>query len=118
MSRDPLNAEVKSAIEGLRLTWDMGFRNIIIEIDFLQLNTWFRFRSLPYREGEELCDLLIREWSIITDFVHREDNHCADHLAHLTHYVLRAKEKLVAVWINPGLRVCIGPEPVRLKRSI
>ncbi|CAN1278424.1 Putative ribonuclease H protein At1g65750 [Linum perenne] len=76
---------MRGANEGLRRSWDAGFRRVELQLDsrvaITLLNSDDRLRTQHGLEIEKFKELKGRNWEVVIKHVYREGNHAADHLA-------------------------------------
>ncbi|CAN1245063.1 Putative ribonuclease H protein At1g65750 [Linum grandiflorum] len=82
-------AELRGAIHGLSLAWDLGYRKVYFQMDS-SCALAFLLGDPPddARHGScirEARQLLNRDWEVITSHIYREGNTVADLLAHHGH---------------------------------
>ncbi|CAN1825719.1 Putative ribonuclease H protein At1g65750 [Linum perenne] len=78
-------AELRGAIQGLRLAWKEGVRQVELQVDSLAIVQLIEAPGDPQHqhsmEVRDVKDLLSRDWDVRIWHVYREANHAADHLA-------------------------------------
>ncbi|CAN1121936.1 Putative ribonuclease H protein At1g65750 [Linum perenne] len=78
-------AEMMGAIEGLRWSWDAGFRKVILQLDSQAainlLTTEDVTRTLHALEAASFKELQNRNWEVVIRHTYREGNKAADFLA-------------------------------------
>ncbi|KAK4258548.1 hypothetical protein QN277_004989 [Acacia crassicarpa] len=84
---DSLTAELWGCLLGLKLAWDRGFRNVILEVDSAEAVELMRRPMNDAHEDhclvEEIHAVIHRSWTIQFQLVSRWVNTAADHLAKL-----------------------------------
>lgn len=84
---DVLKAELNGILNGLKIAWERGYRNLLCYTDSMNAKTLIQDQSIDFHRYativQEIRDLLNLPWSV--DLLHtlREGNMCADHLAKL-----------------------------------
>nr|GMD48867.1 putative ribonuclease H-like domain-containing protein [Ipomoea batatas] len=83
-----MEAEAWGILKGLKLTWDHGYRKVIIESDAKKVVDWITTRernNLPIGNVANIiseCKRWIgRDWVVRVIHIHREQNNVADWLA-------------------------------------
>ena len=101
-----LGDEVYALKAGIQLGWDLGYRNLIYEVDCGELVNLLQNRSqIQFHRLRnfllDICDLLDRDWTIVVNQISREANSVADWLAKYgaTH------SSVLTVLDNPPLKV-------------
>ena len=88
MEGDVLSTELWGIVHGLKIAWDMGFRNVIIESDSAEACNLLINDPGELHEDRRLIDeaksFLIRDWSIMIKHVSRWSNQAADYLAKIS----------------------------------
>ncbi|CAN1830979.1 Putative ribonuclease H protein At1g65750 [Linum perenne] len=78
-------AELRGAIEGLKRTWDAGFRRVVLLLDSkAAISLLNGSQGTAHQHGMEVLqfrELLDRDWTIQIKHTYREGNHAADFLA-------------------------------------
>ncbi|CAI0451830.1 unnamed protein product [Linum tenue] len=78
-------AELKGAIEGLRIAWDKGHMKVQLHLDSMTtISIMKTSEDDSHRHGflsQQFRQLLNRNWGISISHVHRECNFAADYLA-------------------------------------
>ncbi|CAN1195923.1 Putative ribonuclease H protein At1g65750 [Linum perenne] len=78
-------AELRGAIQGLRLAWDVGVRRVELQVDSMTVVQLIEPPNDPMHlhamEVRDIRELLSRDWEVRVKHVYREANHAADHLA-------------------------------------
>ncbi|KAK9081324.1 hypothetical protein Syun_031103 [Stephania yunnanensis] len=78
-------AELWGALQGLQLAWDMGFRQIVLELDNKSVVELLNGEKIPLNQHRHIVSLirqlLQRRWFIRIVHIHREGNRAADWLA-------------------------------------
>ncbi|EEF37876.1 nucleic acid binding protein, putative [Ricinus communis] len=78
-------AECWAACEGLKLAWNMGYRELIVEVDSKLVAGWLNADQTCMNDCSNLiyaCRELIRkDWNVDVRHVFREGNMIADSLA-------------------------------------
>ncbi|CAN1256833.1 Putative ribonuclease H protein At1g65750 [Linum perenne] len=81
-------AEIRGAVEGLRRTWEAGFRKVVLQMDsqvaITLLTSDSNMNNHHSLEIEQL-ELCNREWRVEIRHVYREANKVADFLANQGH---------------------------------
>ncbi|CAN1732088.1 Putative ribonuclease H protein At1g65750 [Linum perenne] len=82
-------AEIRGAIESLKLAWEAGFKKIVVQADSSAAISLINAEGHPSHQhaGEVLTirELMLRECEVVIYHVYREGNHSADFLANLGH---------------------------------
>lgn len=82
---DVLKAELLGLLNGLKLAWDRGHRNLRCYTDSLNAKILIQGQSIAYHKYativQEVRDLLALPWHVDLQHTLREGNMCADHLA-------------------------------------
>ncbi|CAN0914313.1 Putative ribonuclease H protein At1g65750, partial [Linum grandiflorum] len=82
-------AELRGAIHGLSLAWDLGYRKVCFQMDSSCALAFLLGDPLDdARHGSSIREarqLLNRGWEVITSHIYREGNKVADLLAHYGH---------------------------------
>ena len=82
---DALSSELWACLTGLRLSWDMGFRKIILESDSTcvieLLTSNLNTSHAEYSLHKEIHDIINRDWEIKITFASRDSNGAVDLLA-------------------------------------
>ncbi|CAI0418689.1 unnamed protein product [Linum tenue] len=82
-------AELKGAVEGLKIAWNRGYRKVHLKMDSTTAIEIIRNReNEDHRHGSiasQFRQLLNLEWEVKIDHVYREANFAADYLANLGH---------------------------------
>ncbi|KAK4283181.1 hypothetical protein QN277_000163 [Acacia crassicarpa] len=85
---DCLTAELWGCLHGLKLAWDRGYRNVILEVDSADAVELIRNSISDTHEDrylvEEIQALVHRDWTVETKLISRRGNIVADHLAKLS----------------------------------
>ncbi|XP_038688673.1 uncharacterized protein LOC119987842 [Tripterygium wilfordii] len=80
-----IEAELWAAIHGLRLAWEEGFRQVILETDSYMVADWLNKQSVPKLSLSNLisvCRKLVHQaWEVKAIHVYRERNRVTDFLA-------------------------------------
>ncbi|KAF2286812.1 hypothetical protein GH714_030483 [Hevea brasiliensis] len=83
-------ADSSSAV-GLQLAWQFGFRQLVAEVDNMAtVNAILGTSSDLSHHGhlaDSIRDLLAKDWRVQLRHNYREANVCADHLAHMAHFL-------------------------------
>ncbi|CAN0825634.1 Putative ribonuclease H protein At1g65750 [Linum grandiflorum] len=82
-------AELRAALHGLRLAWDMGFRSVNLQVDSAVVVSYLQSTSVGDLRHqsciEDIKQLLARNWRVVVSHTYREGNRVADLLAHHGH---------------------------------
>lgn len=82
---DSLTSELWGCLHGLKLAWDMGVKNVILEIDSADavelLRNPVNETHEDYRLVKEVKRVIDREWTVEVRLISRWVNTVADHLA-------------------------------------
>ncbi|CAN0905907.1 Putative ribonuclease H protein At1g65750 [Linum grandiflorum] len=83
------SAELRAALHGLRLAWEMGYRRVSLQVDSLVVLSYLQntdVADLRHKSCvEDLKELLRRNWTVYVSHTYREGNRVADLLAHQGH---------------------------------
>ncbi|CAI0471250.1 unnamed protein product [Linum tenue] len=83
------SAELKGAMEGLKIAWDEGYRKIELNLDSeTAISIINNHLDDEHRHGQaavQFRNLLDRDWEIKISHVYRESNCAADYLANAGH---------------------------------
>ncbi|CAN1177065.1 Putative ribonuclease H protein At1g65750 [Linum perenne] len=78
-------AEMRGAIEGLKRTWEAGFRRVILQLDSIAAISLLSNAELTQHqhglETTEFQELQRRDWDLEITHTYRVGNHAADYLA-------------------------------------
>ncbi|CAN1157083.1 Putative ribonuclease H protein At1g65750 [Linum perenne] len=78
-------AELRGAIQGLRLAWEIGVRRVVLQVDSMTVVQLLDSPGDPMHqhamEVRDIRELISRDWEVRVRHVYREANHAADHLA-------------------------------------
>ncbi|CAN1145565.1 Putative ribonuclease H protein At1g65750 [Linum perenne] len=84
-----MRAELRAADIRLKIAWDLGFRNIHLQLDSKSaVKAISKQGDEPTRHGQSIKnvqDMLARDWNVTTYHIFREGNMVADRFAHLGH---------------------------------
>ena len=79
--------ELWAVICGLRMAWEHGVQNILVEMDSLLVTKWLNRKETSsgrVRNLKEKCTKLIQQqWEVEIQHVYHEVNHISDLLANL-----------------------------------
>ncbi|CAN1794997.1 Putative ribonuclease H protein At1g65750 [Linum perenne] len=110
-----MRAELRAAAVGLSMAWDLGFRQVNLQLDSLAALAAIRGSSdTGGRHGHiihMIRDLCSRDWTVNLTHTYREGNRVADLLAHLGHSLAFGSHFITDC--NPDIRMalladCIG----------
>ncbi|CAN1187226.1 Putative ribonuclease H protein At1g65750 [Linum perenne] len=77
-------AEMRGAIEGLRRTWDAGYRKVILRVDSLTaISLLLNKADTLHQHGmktTQFQELVDKDWTVQLKHTFREGNHVADYL--------------------------------------
>ena len=93
--RSSINAELWGCILGLRLSWEAGFRNILLFTDAQDILSLIEQHDISLHEENDtimlLRELLHQDWEVSIRWISREENNAADFFAR---YALKHNEGL------------------------
>ncbi|CAN1180764.1 Putative ribonuclease H protein At1g65750 [Linum perenne] len=110
-----MRAELRAAAVGLSMVWDLGFRQVNLQLDSLAALAAIKGSSdTDGRHGHiihRIRDLCSRDWTVNLTHTYREGNRVADLLAHLGHSLAFGSHFITDC--NPDIRMalladCIG----------
>ncbi|CAI0404027.1 unnamed protein product [Linum tenue] len=82
-------AELRGAVEGLQLAWDLGYRRVRVELDSRCGIHLISSNANPDHHHVSIIDRLQAlarcDWEVVFSHVYREGNKCADFLANYGH---------------------------------
>ncbi|CAN1148547.1 Putative ribonuclease H protein At1g65750 [Linum perenne] len=82
-------AEMRGAVLGLKLAWELDKRKVVLQVDSLAAIHLLQEKEDPlHQHAMEVYDfreLLSREWEVSVRHTYREGNHAADFLAGIGH---------------------------------
>ncbi|CAN1149044.1 Putative ribonuclease H protein At1g65750 [Linum perenne] len=82
-------AEMRGAIIGLQLAWELGQRKVVLQVDSRAAIQLLQEEGVPMHnhamEVYDFCELLERDWEVSIRHTYREGNHAADFLAGIGH---------------------------------
>ncbi|CAI0458485.1 unnamed protein product [Linum tenue] len=82
-------AELRGAVEGLQLAWNLGYRRIRLEVDSQCAIQLLRSQDNPDHQHAAIIhrfqEMLQRDWEVTLNHVYREGNKGADFLANHGH---------------------------------
>ncbi|CAN1801882.1 Putative ribonuclease H protein At1g65750 [Linum perenne] len=98
-------AEMRGAIEGLKRTWEAGFRRVVLKMDSKAVISLLTSADMSTHQHSveklEFQELIRRDWEIQVEHTFREGNQTADFLASLgygypfgSHTVLSSDSRL------------------------
>lgn len=78
-------AEIWAVWDGLELTWNMGYKRVIVQVDSETVVNWIKGKKRVISQALNLIEkckgLLSREWEVELRHIYREQNTAANHLA-------------------------------------
>ncbi|CAN1127664.1 Putative ribonuclease H protein At1g65750, partial [Linum perenne] len=108
-------AEIRGALEGIRLAWLTGFKKVEVQMDSLAANPVISHQHVI--EVFEFRDWVSKDWEIKLKHVYREGNPVADFLAQLGHKLPRGCHSIPLSDCNLAYHVrydCMGISEPRL----
>ncbi|CAN1743077.1 Putative ribonuclease H protein At1g65750 [Linum perenne] len=84
-----MKAELRGAMEGLRLAWENNFRKVDVRVDSEAVISLITGKDNPMhqhaREVNFIREFLNRDWDVTISHIYREGNFAADYLASIGH---------------------------------
>ncbi|CAN1164273.1 Putative ribonuclease H protein At1g65750 [Linum perenne] len=115
-------AELRGAVEGLRRSWNAGFRKVILQLDsraaIAILTSGKDPGPLLSPETADFKDLQSRNWELVIKHVYREGNRAADFLASIGYDYPFGSHSVSSLNCNLGYFLRLDCSGISEQRSI